>query len=283
MLSDADETRPETGRRPVGVWIVMIYAGIYFFTNIGTLLYLFYTATSVSRINRVNMLSELFYQVEILDYMLIPPSAALILLGGVLLFLCRITAVYLFAVVLGLHLARALFDVFSQSPIEHQVEISPLIITVAILLYSVHLRRSGFLQGTGKGGGAWRGYFIVSLGMVLLLLALWCGSRFAIKRILDREIRASTQEMERWPESASLLAERASYLLYRGRLSRQTSDLDQALRDINEAIELQSDEPLLYNMRGLICLSRKVNCDWEKDFKKVCALGWKDACNKLPP
>jgi hypothetical protein len=259
----------------------MIYAGIYFSVNIGTLLYLFYTATSVSTINRVNMLSELFYQVEILDYILIPPSAALILLAGVLLFLCRITAVYLFVVVLGLHIARALLDIFSQSPIEHHVEISPLVMIVAILLYSVHLRRTGFLQDTGKGGSAWRGYFIVSLGVVLLLSALWCGSRFAIKRILDREIRTSTEAMERWPASASLLAERASYLLYRGRLSRQTSDLDQALRDINDAIKVQSDEPLLYNMRGLICLSRKVDCDWERDFEKVCALGWNDACNKL--
>jgi len=77
MLSDADETRLETGRRPAGVWIVMIYTGIYFFANIGTLLYLFYTATSVSKINRVNMLSELFCQVEILDYILIPPPAQL--------------------------------------------------------------------------------------------------------------------------------------------------------------------------------------------------------------
>ena len=113
--------------------------------------------------------------------------------------------------------------------------------------------------------------FRFTLGMIFLLLALWCGSRFTIKRILDREINASTQAMERLPESAGLLAERASYLLYRGRLYGRTSDLNRALRDINEAIELQSDEPLLYNMRGLICLSRKVDCDWQKDFKKVCA------------
>lgn len=125
---------------------------------------------------------------------------------------------------------------------------------------------------------------------ILLILLITSSSASASGRdykklyaagIIQNKTGNYTEAIRLYSEAIEIKSDLPELYFVRGRAYKQNDQLESAYRDFSEAIKLNPSYTEALNMRGVTCIGLNRLKDAKSDLIKACDLGNKNACKNL--